>query len=77
MNESRIDREIAIRAPAARVFRALTEAGELERWWTTRATSEPRPGGRFRYEWTFAGAPERVSILHAVLYRAPAGHRAW
>lgn len=62
MNESRIDQEIAIRAPTARVFRALTEAGELERWWTTRAMSEPGPGGRFRYEWTFAGAPERDHV---------------
>lgn len=40
-------------ASPERVFRALTEADELERWWVTRAESEAEAGGRFRYVWEF------------------------
>jgi uncharacterized protein YndB with AHSA1/START domain len=46
-----IEREIVIAAPAERVFRALTEPGELERWFTTTATGEARAGGSFRFFW--------------------------
>ena len=59
MTSTGIVQEIVVEAPRQRVFDALTKPSDLERWWTTRAESEPRPGGRFRYEWTFEGAPER------------------
>jgi uncharacterized protein YndB with AHSA1/START domain len=36
------------------VFRALTDADELKRWWITDGVSEPRSGGRFRFEWKMA-----------------------
>ena len=36
------------------VFRALTDAEQLKRWWITDGISEPRTGGRFRYEWRMA-----------------------
>ena len=41
-----------IKAAPARVYRALTDARELERWFFTHAESDPRPGGgyRLRYE---------------------------
>src|SRR5262245_50082554 len=46
-----IDREIGIAAPAERIFPALTEAEELERWFTTTATGYARPGEALRYFW--------------------------
>jgi uncharacterized protein YndB with AHSA1/START domain len=45
-----------IDAPPAAVFRALTDAGELSRWWTTSAESDPRPGGAFSYRFEFEDA---------------------
>jgi uncharacterized protein YndB with AHSA1/START domain len=45
---------LTVEAPRDRVFRALTDADELKRWWITDGVSEPRPGGRFRYEWKMA-----------------------
>jgi uncharacterized protein YndB with AHSA1/START domain len=47
----KIEREIVIAAPAERVFRAVTEAGELEHWFADTATGEPRPGEPFRFFW--------------------------
>ena len=43
----------ALDAAPERVFGALTEPEDLDRWWTTRAESEPESGGRFRYVWEF------------------------
>ena len=45
-----------ISAPPETVFRALTDAGELSRWWTTTAESDPRTGGAFAYGFEFADA---------------------
>jgi uncharacterized protein YndB with AHSA1/START domain len=47
--------EIEIAAPPARVFQALTTAGELKRWFTSPECPaqvwemDPRPGGRYHY----------------------------
>ncbi len=51
-----IEQTYEIAAPRERVFRALTDADELTSWWTTRASSEPRAGGAFLYEWDFEDA---------------------
>ncbi len=42
---------LTVDVPREQVFHALTDAGELKRWWITDGISEPRAGGRFRYEW--------------------------
>jgi uncharacterized protein YndB with AHSA1/START domain len=42
--------EVAIRAPAARVFAMFTDPTLLVRWIGIRALLEPRPGGAFRFE---------------------------
>lgn len=42
---------IDIDAPPERVWRALTEAKELERWFPLDATVEPGEGGRIRMSW--------------------------
>lgn len=45
-----------LEASPAQVFRALTDARELSRWWTTAAESEARTGGEFAYVFEFADA---------------------
>jgi uncharacterized protein YndB with AHSA1/START domain len=45
-----------IAATPETVFRALTDAGELSRWWTTTADSDARTGGAFSYDFEFADA---------------------
>lgn len=48
-----IEDSIAIDATRSEVFNALTDARELEQWLATRAESDPRDGGRFRYVFEF------------------------
>ena len=66
-----------IAAQPERVFRALTDAGELPRWWTTRADSDARTGGAFSYVFefedparnhTYAGAYDAVVPSERVRY---------
>src|SRR5579864_2433252 len=48
--------EIQIAAPAERVFKALSDAGELKRWFTSPECPvefwemDARPGGHYRYQ---------------------------
>lgn len=53
-----ITQSIRIKAPAATVFRALTDGDQLVRWMPSRAESDPRKGGTFNYKWEFPQAPE-------------------
>ncbi|HVE77473.1 MAG TPA: SRPBCC domain-containing protein [Gemmatimonadaceae bacterium] len=46
-----VAREIRIGAPAAAVWRALTEARELARWFPLQARITPGPGGRVWMSW--------------------------
>lgn len=46
-----IEKELFIKAPPERVFRALTEKEELERWFLRKAEIDLRPGGAIRFEW--------------------------
>jgi uncharacterized protein YndB with AHSA1/START domain len=52
-----LTKEIA--APPEAVFRALTDADELSRWWTTSADSDARTGGAFEYRFEFPAEPDR------------------
>jgi uncharacterized protein YndB with AHSA1/START domain len=45
---------LTVARPRDEVFRALTDADDLKRWWITDGISEPRAGGRYRYEWKMA-----------------------
>src|SRR5215471_5842862 len=50
MDTKTITREQFIKAAPERVFQALTEKPELERWFVPKAEIELKPGGTFRIE---------------------------
>lgn len=53
-----IEKELFIRATAERVFRALTVAGELERWFVSAARHDAVPGGPLWLHWEGDGTAE-------------------
>ncbi|MDX1624167.1 MAG: SRPBCC domain-containing protein [Gemmatimonadota bacterium] len=57
-----VEHEVEIDAPIERVWRALTEADELERWFPLEAEVEPGEGGSIRMSWRneFEGTSEIV-----------------
>jgi len=56
--------EVEIKAPAERVFQALTDPSQLLRWWTSDECQtdyfeiEPRPGGK----WRFGTKPSKLVV---------------
>ena len=75
---------LTVDRPRDEVFRALTDADELKRWWITDGVSDARAGGRYRYEWKMAdpandhvqeGAYEEVVDGERIAYpwSSPAG----
>jgi uncharacterized protein YndB with AHSA1/START domain len=48
------EHELTVDAPREEVFRALTDAEQLKRWWITDGVSEPHAGGSYRFEWKMA-----------------------
>lgn len=59
MSDRTIELSTEIAAPPETVFRALTDAGELARWFPSSAESDPRPGGSFDYRYEFEQDPSR------------------
>ena len=49
-----------VRAPRERVYDALTQADELDAWFTTGAEVDPRPGGEMVWRWVDWG-PDRIT----------------
>ena len=60
-NHGFVQQTITIKSSPEVVFKALTQADELMRWFPTRAESDPRPGGKFRFIWEFTNANENGS----------------
>jgi len=60
-NNSFVKQTMTIKSPQKVVFKALTQADELMRWFPTRVESDPRPGGKFKFAWEFANANENGS----------------
>ena len=56
-----IKQTVVIRKPQADVFKALTDADELMRWFPTRVESDPHQGGKYKFAWEFASASENGS----------------
>lgn len=58
-----IEKEVIIKANPERVFQALTEREELERWFARTAEIDLRPGSAINLEWDrAAGIVERGTI---------------
>ena len=64
------ENSIKVQAAPQSVFEALTDAGQLQRWFLSRAETDPRPGGSFAFDWEFADAAQngqqRGSFLDVV-----------
>jgi len=60
-HNSFIKQSVTIKSPRNRVFKALTQADELMRWFPTRSESDLRPGGKYKLTWEFANANENGS----------------
>ena len=60
-NNSFIKQSVVIKRPAEVVFKALTDADELMRWFPTYVESDPGPGGRYKFTWEFQNASENGS----------------
>jgi uncharacterized protein YndB with AHSA1/START domain len=48
-----------IRAPAARIYAALTQSEHLDKWFFTRCTTDPREGGDYEILWESTKDPDR------------------
>jgi uncharacterized protein YndB with AHSA1/START domain len=68
-----VRREADVPAPPERVWRALTQAGELSAWFGAEAEIDPRPGGhlslRFEDEWIRPGVVEEVEPGRRLSFR--------
>ena len=60
-NKSFIKQSVVVKASPEVVFKALTQADELARWFPTRAESDPRAGGKIKLVWEFADASQNGS----------------
>ena len=74
MVPEQIEREVVIAAPLARVWAALTEPDQFQRWFAfDGAEIDLRPGGAIVMHWkehgTFHGRVERVDALRAFAFR--------
>jgi len=70
-NNNAIVDSIAVKAPRATVFKALTDAKEMMRWFPTRVQSDARTGGKFKFEWDFNAAEQNGSQTGAYLEVVP------
>ena len=52
------ENSVVVNAPPAAVFEALSSADRLQRWFLTRAETDPRPGGSFKFAWDFDDAAQ-------------------
>jgi uncharacterized protein YndB with AHSA1/START domain len=62
-----LEKELFINATPQRVFQALTEKADLERWFVQKAEVDLRPGGAIRFEW----GPDAVEIGKILVFDPP------
>jgi uncharacterized protein YndB with AHSA1/START domain len=62
-----IEHELVVAAPIERVFESFSTAAGLNSWWTSTASAEPWPNGRF----TFGFGPEYQWAGIARVFDAP------
>lgn len=63
-----VQQTLEFRVPPTRVYRALTRAEELTRWWADLARIEPRKGGQYRFAWN-EGYVHEGAVLDAAAPR--------
>lgn len=51
--------ERVIKASPERIFRALTDGAELEKWFFSECRTDPRQGGKYRFKWQAQDDPSR------------------
>lgn len=53
VKEQRIEKAVEIAAPIGRVWKLMTDASELPRWWFSMESAEIdlKPGGAIRFKW--------------------------
>lgn len=66
-----IERTLELTAPPARVWKAISDPGELVRWFPNRASWDLRPGGEGTFFWEgYGDYPIRVVTVEAPRYLA-------
>jgi len=60
-NKSFIKQSVVVNSSRETVFKALTRADELVKWFPTRAESDPRTGGKIKLFWEFNDASQNGS----------------
>ena len=50
---SNIEQTYTIAASRQTIFQAISDAGEMSKWWTTKSQSDASTGGAFEYIWEF------------------------
>ena len=65
------ENSVVVQAAPAAVFEALTSADRLQHWFLSRAETDPRPGGPFRFAWDFADAAQNGTQQGKFLEVAP------
>ena len=71
-NQDRIERVLTLPVSPERVWRALTDPAEIERWFDCKTEIDLRPGGALRFTWGDEVARGRVEIVeppHRFAYR--------
>lgn len=74
---SRIEKRMLIRAPRARVWRALTETGEFARWFGVEMTGTFQPGARLEMKSTHEGECQGESTYVEVQEMTPERTFSW
>ena len=54
MGDRTIERSIKVKVSPDKVFQAITQSADLERWFATKAETDPRPGGGFTLRFDFS-----------------------
>jgi uncharacterized protein YndB with AHSA1/START domain len=48
-----LEQNVSLNSEQSRVFKALTNAEELMKWFPSTVKTDPKTGGKLRYEWKF------------------------
>src|SRR5216683_3806455 len=62
-----LEKELFIKATPERVFQALTEKEDMERWFLVKVEVDLRPGGEIRFEW----GPDAFEVGKIVVLEPP------